>query len=161
RISRPRERSVRRRACVSVGIVALVLAACIPQLEDMTPFPCANDGTCPSGLSCTQGVGCVRAALDSPCVSGVTNCSTAGEGATCTLGICTVACDEKRPCGSGHVCSAPLAAGTGVCVADCTADSACPQGLSCRPLGHDNASGCLGPGQKAPLDGPCAADGDC
>lgn len=145
------------RAAVACGLLVAGWIACAPRLEDMTPFPCANDGTCPLGLSCTPGVGCVRASLDSPCGPS-TDCS--GAGATCTLGLCTIGCDEKRPCAPGHVCSAPASAGTGVCTPDCTAAAPCPPGLSCRPL-YGEAKGCIGTNEKSTLDGPCEVTEDC
>ena len=37
----------------------LAVAACLPTLDDITPFPCANDGTCPAGThsGCTFNFG--------------------------------------------------------------------------------------------------------
>jgi hypothetical protein len=150
----------RRWLAFGFGLLTLA-AACLPSLEDMTPFPCADDGSCPRGLSCTPTVGCVRATLDSPCVVGATNCAGAGEGASCALGLCTIGCDERRTCPTAHVCSAPSAAGAGVCVPDCAANQACPPGLTCRPLGFETAKGCLGSGGGASLDAPCERQEDC
>jgi hypothetical protein len=146
---------------VFVGVCLVLGFACIPSLDDLERFPCANDGSCPRGLSCTPGVGCVRAAIDSPCIVGQTNCASAGQGATCALGLCTVACDERRPCGSGHTCSSPPSAGEGVCTPTCGEDGSCPPGLTCRPLGYENARGCLGPISKSPLGGPCETTASC
>lgn len=152
--------ALRRGIAFGVGLLTLAVA-CLPSLDDLTPFPCADDGTCPRGLSCTPTVGCVKATLASPCVAGVTNCAGAGEGASCALGLCTIGCDERRTCPAQHVCSAAAAAGAGVCVPDCAADQACPPGLTCRPLGFAEAKGCLGSGGGAALDAPCARQEDC
>lgn len=150
------------RHCLAFALSFVALgAACLPSLEDLTPFPCAQDTSCPRGLSCTPGVGCVTASLDSPCVVGATNCAGAGEAASCALGLCTIGCDERRTCPAGHVCSAPAAAGAGVCVPDCAANQACPPGLTCRPLGFETAKGCLGAGGGAALDAPCQREEEC
>ncbi len=151
----------RVRAAVVIFCALTLLLACIPSIEDLTPFPCANDGTCPRGLSCTPTVGCVRAAIDSPCVAGQTDCAGAANGAVCELGLCTVACDERRPCAAGRTCSVPASAGEGVCALACTPESACPPGLSCRPLGYGDAMGCLGSTGRSSLGGPCARTTDC
>jgi hypothetical protein len=152
---------VKTKLTIAGVILGLVVIACIPSLEDLASFPCANDGSCPRGLSCTPGRGCVRASIDSPCVAGHTDCEGAQQGSICALGLCTVPCDERRPCAAGHTCSSPPSAGEGACTPTCGDDESCPPGLACRPLGYGNARGCLGPIASSPLGGPCDTSEGC
>ena len=45
----------RRRLIRIAVIVAVAAVACAKELESLTPFPCAEDDTCPTGWVCDQG----------------------------------------------------------------------------------------------------------
>jgi hypothetical protein len=130
----------------------LVMAACAKSADELSPFPCADDLTCPAGLACVAGQ-CAHARIDSICTVGSdpTDCSAAAPGAVCsaapmglgsgssTPSLDTGACE--LPCGAGcppdRACSDQN--GAGVCLVDCNGSSTvCPQDTYClaRPDGH-------------------------
>ncbi len=117
---------------------AMALAGCASPVEDLTPFPCADDGNCPAGLACIPGVGCTKARLDAACQAS-TRCEDAAGGASCTTGICSLSCQDGAGCPEGRVCSARE--GAGACLLDC-ATAPCPAGLSCIDLWRDGLRGC-------------------
>lgn len=67
-------------------MVFLLLTACTPNLEELLPFPCAHDGSCPAGLACIDRE-CAQPALGSACQAG-TRCESASTGAVCHDGRC-------------------------------------------------------------------------
>jgi hypothetical protein len=137
----------------ALAALALGALSCAKGLSDLQPYPCAKDGTCPDGLSCTQG-NCVAAALDSPCDSSTT-CSSAGSGVSCNFGACVPAC-ALGVCGAGRVCSD--ASGSGSCLFDCSNGQLCPNGLTCANLFYQGKRGCTaagaGPAACASVDTP-------
>lgn len=70
----------------ALGAVLLASSACIPGLEEMVPFPCASDGTCPLGLACVEQA-CRAPALGGACQA-TTRCENAAPGGACVLGVC-------------------------------------------------------------------------
>ena len=126
-----------------VAAVALGVLGCAEPLTALIPFPCAVDGTCPGGLVCKAAVGCTWPGTDALCDE-ETDCSQAG--GACRLGVCAPAC--AAGCASGRVCSG---LSDGACLADCSRGEACPPGLACTALWYDGRSGCLPPGQAAPV----------
>ena len=51
----------------------LVAAGCLKSLDDLAPFPCADDGTCPDGFGCNAG-SCVKGAANTTCGVGCNTC---------------------------------------------------------------------------------------
>lgn len=129
---------------MKVLVLALVLAGCAKDAHDLSPFPCADDLTCPAGLACA-GNRCVAAALDAICTTGEdpTDCAMAGPGAVCSrkgsdgldIGACELPCGGGCP--TGRRCNSSGV--DGVCLLDCEASaSACPPNMVCLPAedGH-------------------------
>lgn len=128
-------------------LLLCVLGACAKDARQLSPFPCADDLTCPAGLACVNGQ-CAAATIDSICTVGddPTDCSVAAPGAICSASLAisgagsssttldTGACE--LPCSSGcapdRACSDPD--GDGVCLVDCNGSSlACPPNTFCTP----------------------------
>ena len=137
----------RHTALLVLMVSALGLPGCLRTLDELTPFPCAKDQSCPDGLVCMPGIGCTEVQLDAPC-SPATDCSAAGEGVVCELGLCEQRCAADRSCPEGRVCSLRLAGG--VCLADCGAGQDCPAGLACQELRYGGRRGCVPPDRQLP-----------
>jgi hypothetical protein len=120
-----------------------VSMGCSRSLDELEPFPCANDGGCPDGRACMPGVGCVRPTEDVPCVVGSTDCAAISEAHVCAAGICTTPCRRAADCGPGRTCSSPDGV-DGYCLADCTQSRSCSPGLTCRPLWRQGLHACFG-----------------
>jgi len=125
----------------------LPAAGCLASLDELTPFPCAADGTCPAGLVCRAEVGCTPATVDTPC-DATTDCRPAGAGASCRHGLCVLPCGTDARCPADRICS-QVASG-GVCLARCDEEGGCPAGLSCQPLPYGTATACLPPATTLP-----------
>jgi hypothetical protein len=135
-------------------VVIAFLVSCAESADELSPFPCANDKTCPAGLACVGDV-CMDAQLDALCTTGddPTNCAAAGPNAVCAvrpadrnaaiaLGACEVPCAPGCP--SGRACSSQGQGG--MCLVDCTDDSACPPNTVCTPRNFDSRKVCVPPG---------------
>ena len=137
----------------------LVLAACAKDAHELSPFPCANDLTCPAGLACVNGQ-CASATLDSICTVGddPTDCSTAAPGAICSAAQRAVGSGAASPSLDTGACGTPCSSGCpadracsdvdgdGVCLVDCSDSSTvCPANTYCvgRP---DGRQVCMPPG---------------
>jgi hypothetical protein len=127
------------RLALALAAALPLVASCAKDARGLVPFPCAEDGTCPSGLSCMPGVGCVVPSQDAPCDRG-TQCTIAGKGYGCGLGTCTVPCRDGV-CDPGRVCVHQD--GEPWCLLDCTA-AACPDGLVCRDTYVGGGKVCVG-----------------
>lgn len=133
-----------------LGIVAWLCAVgCQTSYDSLSPFPCAEDGTCPGGLACVPGAGCVTARLDGPC-DATTNCGAAAPGAACVKGVCATPCgnDGGEACEKGRICAAESEGGG--CLPDCTESQECPPGLTCRLIFDGARRACAGPGASFP-----------
>lgn len=126
------------------ALLAIMLVACAKDAHQLSPFPCADDLTCPAGLACVDGQ-CATAAIDAICTVGSdpTDCSAAGQGAICSAkgstGLDTGACEQ--PCSNGQCPTGRACSNSGadsVCLVDCNAGAACPANTYClaRPDGH-------------------------
>jgi hypothetical protein len=153
------------------GAIAVVLttyaAACAKDLSQLEPFPCAKDGTCPDGMACVPGTGCITPRIDSPCTAD-TDCKKASVDATCILGACVTICD-RVPCPEGRTCvrttvpaerpnDSPVAGAA--CMLPCDTGS-CPAGLVCVQLGTGQnvcTNGTIP--DYVPIGAPCV-DGKC
>ena len=141
------------RLCRAMAAAALALAAgCAKDAASLSPFPCAKDNTCPAGLACLPGAGCVKPAADAICAADG-DCTGGAASLSCSVGRCLEACSAGAGCASGRTCTSAAAAG--VCVADCGAGQACPVGLICQDAWGKKS--CLpdGAGQGA----ACSAEG--
>lgn len=158
----------RRAVASAVAIVAIYTAACAKDLSALEPFPCATDGTCPAGLACVAGTGCVTPKIDTPCVKS-TDCSKASRDAACLRGACVTIC-ERTPCPAGRVCVRATLKRTDVfgtsssevagCMRACDAE-ACPAGLTCVELGTGEKVCTDGTAPDyVPVGSPCL-DGEC
>jgi hypothetical protein len=154
---------VRTKLYVLLGVAGVAVAtaiACADKLEDLAPFPCADDGTCPIDFTCVDGKSCkAGVAVDRAC-STLTQCA---EG-SCVGGACLPPCVSGGGsiCGPGRVCSypppgesSPLAR----CVVDCSAGT-CPAGQECVGL-FGGTKGCVTPAARAALDKACNKPEDC
>jgi hypothetical protein len=151
-----------KRAFVTLFVLLGGIAiACAERLEDLAPFPCANDGTCPPSYSCIKDVGCKRGStLDRACEPRGAGCA---EG-TCVGGICARHCGPSdRVCDPGRICSYPPpgeSAPLAHCLLDCTTTDTCPEGLECFPL-YDDKKACVTTASKRSIDRACATPADC
>jgi hypothetical protein len=141
---------------------AVIVAACFKSASELSPFPCAMDLTCPSGLGCVSG-NCVAAAMDATCTSGndPTSCGAA-IGAQCSAsvglgsatgntmtgsgspiqpltGACEVPCNPSCPAGRNCSSNQP----DGVCFVDCTDGTACPSNAQCLLNTQSNRKLCV------------------
>lgn len=133
-----------RQLFVLLSLEFALLVACSKPLDELAPYPCAKDGSCPRGLACIPGVGCAEARLGSLCSDGVTDCSTISQAAVCAAGMCTTPCKTSAECGAGQVCSSPPDVPEGYCVPDCSTGGLCEDGKTCHPLWYSGLSGCFG-----------------
>ncbi|HUS28501.1 MAG TPA: hypothetical protein VMZ53_08330 [Kofleriaceae bacterium] len=118
--------------------VLIVVAGCAKTASELSPFPCADDLTCPAGLGCVAGQ-CQTAVLDAICTAGSdpTDCSVAAAGAVCSkqstvldIGACEVPCGAG--CAAGRACS--FSDNHGFCLVDCNGSSTvCPPNTICLP----------------------------
>lgn len=80
-------------------VVLLLSTGCVPSLEELLPFSCAQDFTCPAGLACVADEGlqylCAAPELGKSCQPD-TDCGRAREGA-----VCHVVDATERPTGLG------------------------------------------------------------
>lgn len=155
----------RSRRLVGLAVLAFVVGiglACADTLEDLQPFPCANDGTCPTSYTCVRGSCREGAALEAACTLGAVACA---EG-DCVGNICVPRCrsDGSGPiCDPGRVCSYPPPGESGplaYCVIDCGSGAPCPRGLTCEPL-YGTVKGCISTAAKVSLDRSCDVAEDC
>lgn len=132
-----------RVAAMAMAAFALAAAGdCAKDLDQLAPFPCAADGSCPGGFACLSG-SCEVANVDAlGCSSRGVTCSN---GIACFDDACEIACTSDGECGAGRLCTPPggsgKAAGRG-CVVDCTTGESCPDGFACVPREVDAASVC-------------------
>jgi stigma-specific protein Stig1 len=153
RSSAPRARWLRR-LVVASGIVVPI--ACALPLEELAPFPCAEDGTCPAGYLCDRKGDCITTPQCSGgklCIDTCRdidfdeeNCGDCGitcSGATeCCQRACVDTTTDPLHCGScGVACGA---------LATCTA-SAC----ACVPGAKDCGAGCVDPSTDPLNCGDC------
>ena len=147
-----------RASLVVLAVAALVGASCARTLEEIAPFPCANDRTCPDGFTCVGGTTCRPGrALDAACATG----DRCAEG-DCVAQRCVPRCVAGATCAGGRVCSYPPGAESApgaYCLLDCAA-TPCPAGLECQPL-YGERKGCVTRTASASLDKPCDAPQDC
>jgi hypothetical protein len=142
-----------------LGVAAA--SACSQTLSELAPFPCAQDNSCPAGLTCVAGVGCTTGVLyDQACGDGGSPCA---EG-KCVAGLCLPSCQTGPACDPGRVCSYPplppnQTPSVASCILDCSA-TPCPSGLSCQQL-DGTKKGCVSSPALASLDQPCATPQDC
>jgi hypothetical protein len=134
-------------------VILAILASCAESADELTPFPCASDQTCPAGLACVGDV-CATAELDALCTRGddPTNCAAADPNAVCAihpsshltaaLGACEVPCAPGCPFGRSCSSQGP----DGMCLVDCTDDTGCPPNTVCTPRNFDSRKVCLPPG---------------
>ena len=131
-------------------VLLLVVVGCAKTAHDLSPFPCATDLTCPSGLACVGGQ-CQAAQIDAICTVGddPTDCGPAAPGARCSnqstdvldIGACELPCSGG--CAAGRVCSATD--NNGFCLVDCNSDaSICPANTVCLPR-DDGKKVCMPP----------------
>lgn len=132
-------------AALAIGIV--VIAACNMNLAELAPFPCAQDRSCPAGLTCDETNACVSPssgggttgsktpaadgndAQANGCPSVIAACSPAcGPLAACIKGRCV------SLCGIGNDPSSRLRETNGI------ADGCEDEGGSLRDLGPEPAS---------------------
>src|SRR5262249_49454782 len=136
--------TITRRAEVTMKrILAIaILASCAQTADELTPFPCATDLSCPAGLACVGGV-CAAAELDSLCTTGddPTNCAAAAPGAVCAVrssdrGKLGATCATPADCQSG-MCSMRPDGDDFRCTQSCVAGQpgSCSPGFSCAETG--------------------------
>jgi PKD repeat protein len=127
------------------GTAAVTKAALVEVLPGAIGAACSDDSQCGSGL----------------CVCGAEPCEELASG------FCSAPCSAANPCSDG-VC-ADLAPGTPpepeawqaeLCLRDCGADGACPDGQVCRELRSGDAAGwiaaCFEPGHLGDIGDSCA-----
>ena len=129
---------------------AALVAACAKDAASLAPFPCAADNTCPSGVLCLPGTGCVTPQPDALCPSG-NDCSA---GLVCTVGRCEPPCSSSGGCVAGRVCSG---GDGGVCLAECAAGTSCPGKLECAELWQPGEKACMPSGVG--FESSCATEG--
>jgi hypothetical protein len=103
-----------------LGCIAIAAAApSCTDLVDLSPFPCAIDGTCPIDLSCSAG----------QCVKFCSTTTDCPDGRICSAGACLESCEEDGDCREGQLC------GGGVCLPDATGavcgNATCEAGETC------------------------------
>jgi hypothetical protein len=104
------------RAIVAVAIVA---SGCARTAAELTPFPCAGNGDCPSGLICTDGT------VDGEAPDRI-----------CVVETCRFRDDQPCPDAEGGLltCYSPQPGHSGVCVCEGSGDEfpfECGDGKSC------------------------------
>jgi hypothetical protein len=144
---------------VRAAAILLALVACAKSADELSPFPCALDGSCPGGLACVQGT-CAAPELDALCTTGddPTDCSAAAAGAICAVrgsGALGAACTKNADCLSG-MCASD---GTTLrCSQACNVSSPnCPTGFACLSAGATGA--CFGSSSTVEVGAceiPCA-----
>lgn len=152
--------------CLGLAFAFGSAAGCAKTLDELEPYPCASDGSCPDGRTCNAAMLCTKAHVDSLCKAGQTDCSTAAPGATCTLGVCGQLCDGNRiTCPNDRVCTvARGAGGSGACLKGCAEDADCPEQLVCRRLDvrdGEVVKACISPTSASVIGAHCTADEDC
>jgi hypothetical protein len=141
-----------RRPLVSILLV-LVLASCASSLDSLAPFPCAEDGTCPTGFVC-DSASKTCAACPSPSLVCSSACiDPANDPSNC--GGCGIACASGM-CGAGQ-CICSTAPGGGACTV--SPQCGCGSGEKCARQNGAPES-CVGVGTGGP-GASCASDSDC
>jgi hypothetical protein len=143
----------------AASAVVVALYSCADPLDELAPFPCATDGTCPGGYTCIGGSCIEGLPLDSACGTGA-RCANAD----CVAGICVQHCGKPPAaiCGPGRVCSYPPEGEVGpgaYCIRDC-ANEPCPAGQECEGI-YDQTKACVTPSAKASLDRTCTTPESC
>lgn len=139
-----------RRISLTLGFVALWVygLACAKGYEELGPFPCGQDRTCPYGLACHDGKVCQSPEVDDLCSSDSDCCPTYGcYTRVCILGVCAEPCTAGK-CPQGRACLDNLPYKTDICyaLAECTGDS-CLDGAECAPTWVGGQKACVGRGQ--------------
>ncbi len=165
--------AVRRTLAAGLAAVVTVLGACSSDqiLQELGPFPCAKDGTCPSGFSCSADAGeCVSLGtggggdtgsgkpVDSVCL-GDDTCN----GGDCLYGVCTVVATQGE---GGSGCAADRVLVLGACFRACSATLPCPSGLSCIWMDGGDAAktlvlGCVSTAQAMVAGSWCTSSSSC
>ena len=148
---------MRWRKLVAGALVLVGGAACSASeiLQSIGQFPCANDGTCPDGFSCTggscqQNFGVNELPVDSVC-TGADACSGY---ASCLYGVCGAPEMTVGGCPTGRNIF------VGECLLDCSAAS-CPMQLKCAyayggKSGQSLLQACVSPDQAAVNGASCS-----
>lgn len=115
-------------------LLTLACAACKVDVGALAPFPCGQDGTCPTPLVCTPH-GCQEVVPGTPCegapvTEGGDVCAQSEtKGLRCLAGVCADDC--RTTCPEGQTCSALGGAGR-ACLVKCGAlHTLCPTGSAC------------------------------
>ncbi len=155
---------IRVRQLLVLAALAFVVVAC---LAVPTAFPCAKDGTCPSGFDCVQGqctaflaCGSVQSDPDNcgecgrvcpgqvPCIAGACQCP---EGTTTCGTACVDTQADAKHCGRcGKACAGGQVCEQGTCA--CSPDNVCAG--KCRDLASD-AQNCGACGSRCPTGAYC------
>jgi hypothetical protein len=162
---------------VALAALLLLVAACTAGdiLASLAPFPCAKDGTCPTGYQCQAGAAgaaatCISStagglggtpmekALDELCSAG----DLCKEGA-CEYGVCSPsAATSNTMCPLSHPVNGEFA-----CLLACNSSADCGPMLACisLPVGYGGAlaKGCVSPALAAFQDKACTGNtpGEC
>lgn len=138
--------------CAKALLFGIALAGCLRTTQDLAPFPCADDGTCPMGMTCTQQVGCATDCnLFDPELTrlGSTDesCQLALDrsGAIVSVYVPLSFASSPEPCSSDDSCydgyACDLAATPLVCRDLCDDAHPCNSGQACTPRGNLPAHG--------------------
>jgi len=134
--------------------------SCALSLDDIAPFPCATDGTCPYGFTCGP---------KNECLSNATCSNQCAAPEVCCAGTCVSLQTAVANCGAcGHACSIPNASQScvqGQCrgksckagFADCNGDLSQEGGDGCEVTLATDSNNCGACGTKCPSNEVCNA----
>lgn len=131
---------------------------CAKSLEELSPYPCGGDGSCPAPLACNAGM-CGAPRPGSPCDKGDVDCAIAGPSYECFEGHwCAQTCDADEDC-DREVDVCLLRGGQGWCYARCIDGGSCLDRQACKWMA-DDLSVCS-PDWWDGVGDECGRDQDC
>ena len=110
---------------LSCAVALAALLACAKDLKSLTPFPCASDGTCPSGFTCNSGQCNDAPSCYGPETGCFPTCQGPGLASSTCLSCLSKSCDSQladvlATCGSLFSCYAECSCdGDSGCIAQC------------------------------------------